>query len=235
MTPEPLFAPDASGSEVSFATARDLARRYRTSLTATALRLIDLGSAPAMMVSSLRHQRHKWFKRGAGVPRNIWPHPEPGLGAIAFDLLHGYSKRDRLADVHADAWVKRNDAWWYRIREHSITAGKGEVLSLLSWPDDTQLRATFTPNGTWLPWKPGKGARARLLRCLRDKWAYRRRRGKPGEAVLETEVPSPQRLIVLPIEELTAEAFRRLVDVVAEHKGVPRGAVLWSMLRRPKD
>ncbi len=37
------------------------------------------------------------------------------------------------------------------------------MLTLLSWPDDTQLSATFTWSGTWLPWKPGKGARTRLL------------------------------------------------------------------------
>ncbi len=97
------------------------------------------------------------------------------------------------------------------------------------------MRATFTPHATWLPWQPGKGARARLLKCLRDKWGYRRRRGKPGEAVLETEVPSKQRLVVPPIDKLDAEGFRRLVDEVAGHKEVRRGAVLWSMLKRPKE
>jgi len=66
------------------------------------------------------------------------------------------------------------------------------------------------------------------------KWRYRRRRGQPGETVLETAHPSPQRLLVPPIEALHAEGFRRLVDEVAEHKGAPRGAVLWSMLRPPK-
>ncbi len=63
----------------------------------------------------------------------------------------------------------------------------------------------------------------------------RRRRGKPGEALLETEVPSAQRLLVPPIDELDAEGFRRLVDEAAGHKGVLRGAVVWSMLKRPKE
>ncbi len=234
LMPETFFAPDAAGRDVSFDTARDLARRYRTSLTATALRLLDLGSTPAMLVCSRRHQRHKWFRHGAGVPHSLWPHPEPKLNTIAYDLLHGFPANAGPADVQADAWFKRKDAWWYRVSEDSISIGGGEVLTLLSWPDDAQLRATFVPSGTWLPWQPGKNARARLVKCLCEKWAYRRRRGKPGETVLETEVPSPQRLVVAPIESLHAEGFRRLVDEVAGHKGVLRGVVLWSMLKAPK-
>lgn len=234
LMPESFFAPEAGDREISFDTVRDLARRYRTSLTATALRLIDLGSVPSMLVCSRPRQRFKWFMHGAGVPDSLWPHPEPKEGTVAHDLLNGIPGNPDPVDVPADAWVKRKDAWWYRVCEHSISVGNDEVLSLLSWPDDTQLRATFTPVGTWLPWQPGKGARARLVKCLLDKWGYRRRRGKPGEAVLETQVPSPQRLVVPPIEMLDAEGFRRLVDEVAGHKGVQRGAVLWSMLKRPK-
>ncbi len=234
LMPETFFAPDATGREISFATARDLARRYRTSLTATALRLLDLGSTPAMIVCRRRHQRHRWFKRGAGLPRDMWPHPEPQLNAVACDLLRGFPTRTGPVGVPADAWIKRKDAWWYRVSEDSIPIGDGEVLSLLSWPDDAQLRATFTISGTWLPWKPGKGARAKLVKCLCDKWSYRRRRGEPGEAVLETTVPSPHRLVVPPLGALHAEGFRRLVDEVAGHRGVTRGVVLWSMLKRPK-
>ncbi len=235
LMPESFFAPDAAGRALSFDTVRDLARRYRTSLTATALRLIDLGSDPSMLICSRRNQRYKWFKRGAGVPRDMWPHSEAQEGTVAYDLLDRLPGNPNPVDAPAEAWIKRQDAWWYRLTEHSIPVGNGEVLTLLSWPDDTQLRATFTPAGTWLPWRAGKGARTRLLKCLRDKWAYRRRRGKPGEAVLETQVPSAQRLVVPPIDGLDAEGFRRLVDEVAGHKEVPRGAVLWSMLKRPKE
>ena len=234
LMPEGFFAPDAAGRDISFETVRDLARRYRTSVTATALRLIDLGSAPSMLICSRLRQRFKWFQHGAGVPDRMWPHPEPKAGTVAEDLLKGFPSNPDPVDVPADAWVKRNDAWWYRVREHSISIGNNEVLTLLSWPDDTQLRAIFTPVGTWLPWKPSKNGRVRLVRCLCDKWHYRRRPGKPGETVLETEMPSPQRLVVPSIGMLDAKGFRRIVDEVAEHKRVRRGAVLWSMLRPPK-
>ena len=188
-----------------------------------------------MLVCSRHRQRFKWFMHGAGVPDHIWPHPEPKEGTVAYQLLSGVADESDPQDVPADAWFKRKDAWWFRVCEHSISVGNGEVLSLISWPDDTQLRATFTPVGTWLPWQPGKGARARWLQCLRTEWGYRRRRGEPGQAVLETEIPSRQQLVVPPIEKLDAEGFRRLVDEVARHKGVPRGAILWSMLKRPKE
>ena len=234
LMPEHLFAPDVAGREISFDVARDLARRYRTSLTATALRLIDLGTVPAMIVRSRLGRRYRWFQRGAGVPREMWPHPEPVAGAVARGLLDGLSGGPDPVEVPADAWLERKDAWWYRVREHSIAVGDGEVLTLLSWPDDAQLRATFTQAGTWLPWQPGKNARARLIRCLCDKWRYRRRRGPSGATVLETRVPSPYELTVPPAGSLDAEGFRRLVDDVAAHKRMPRGGVLLSMLRRPK-
>lgn len=233
LMPEVFFRPDAAGRAIDFATARVLARRYRTSLTATALRLIELGSTPSMMVCSRRGQRFKWFKHGAGVTDKMWPHPEPRPGTLAHALLRGEPVK-RPAAVASDAWFKRKDAWWYRVIEDSVKSVNGEVLSLLSWPDEAQLEATFTPQGTWLPWQPGKGARRRLLRCLREKWGYRRLRGKKGEAVLETDAPSPQKLTVPPIEALDAEGFRGLVDEVAAHKGVRRGVVLKSMLKTPK-
>ncbi len=234
LMPEGWFAPDAAGREISFDTVRDLAQHYRTSLTATALRLLELGSTPAMLIRSCRDQPNRWFRRGAGVPRSLWPHPEPWPGTVAFDLLHGHSLHTGLTAVAADGWIDRRDAWWFRVNEDSLPVGGGDVLTLISWPDDAQLRATFTLAGTWLPWKPGKNARARLLKCLCDKWSYRRRRGQPGETVLETDQPTPQHLTVSSAEALDVEGFRRLVDEVATHKGVPPGIVLRSMLRRPK-
>ncbi len=240
LMPEGWFTPDAAGREISFDTARDLAQRYRTSLTATALRLIDLGSTPAMLVRSHRGQRGHWFRHGAGVPHRLWPHPEPKTGTLAYELLAGRQANTGPTAVAADGWIQTRDAWWFRVSEDSLLVPSGDVLTLLSWPDDAQLRATFTPAGTWLPWQPGKNARARLLQCLCNKWAYRRRHGKPGETVLgtgnvlETNLPTPQRLVAPPSEALDTEGFRRLVDEVARHKGVQRGAILRSMLRRPK-
>ncbi len=60
--------------------------------------------------------------------------------------------------------------------------------------------------------------------------SWKRRRGKPGEAVLETEVPSAQRLAVPPIDSLDAEGFRQLMDEVAGHKGAIDGTPIGEFL-----
>lgn len=247
LMPEAWFAGDAAGREISFATVFDLARRYRTSLTATALRLIDLGSAPATLVRI--HQRPRWFRNrqglwwrpGSGVPEGLRLHAEPLPGAVAYDLL-----TDRPADpgptvVNSELWIQRQDAWWYRLHEDSRVIGNGDVLTLLSWPDNAQLRGARTYPGSWLPWKPGKNARTRLIRCLCDRWHYRQQRRKSGDdtpvgsSILITDRPRPQRLVVPPARKLHAEDFRRWVDQVAKHQGVKVGAVLLSMLQRPRE
>ena len=42
------------------------------------------------------------------------------------------------------------------------------MLTLLSWKNGQQLEAACAASGTWLPWKPGKNARARLAMMLQE-------------------------------------------------------------------
>jgi Zn-dependent peptidase ImmA (M78 family) len=54
LLPSAIFSPYARNREVTFATVRDLADRFQTSLTATAIRLVELVSFPAMIVCAPR-------------------------------------------------------------------------------------------------------------------------------------------------------------------------------------
>lgn len=81
-----------------------------------------------------------------------------------------------------------------------------------------------------MPWEPGQNARRRLVKTLREKWGNRRVRGAPGEAVLVTDEPSAQRLVIPDPRHLDREALRGVVAAVAAHKGVERDDVLLSML-----
>ncbi len=164
----------------------------------------------------------------------FWPREQPGPGTMAHRLLLGGGRNPGPTDVRADGWFERQDAWWFTVREDSLEAGNGEVLSLLWWKEQGQLTAARWPSGTWLPWTPGKNARRRLIKTLREKWDYRRLRGAKGEAVLVTEEPSDQRLVIASAERLGKEGFRGVVATVAEHKGVARDEVLLSMLVEPK-
>ncbi len=233
LMPASMFTADAEGRDVTFDTVRDLARRYRTSLTATALRLVRLGSFPSMLVCSRRAERWKWFYRGPGVPQEMWPRDQPGPGTSAHELLRGRRVSSGPRIVGAEGWLERKDAWWFEISEDSVAVQRGEVLSLLWWRELGQLKASLAPGATWLPWSPGRNARRRLAGTLCAKWGYRRRRVR-GEMVLETEEPSPHRLVLPALGELGVEKVRGFVSEVARHKGVERGAVLLSMLALPE-
>lgn len=234
LMPKAFFVPDAAGRPITFATVWSLARRYRTSVTATALRLVDYGSYPAMIVCSRPVNRWRFFHQGAGVGRDFWPRDQPGPQTVAHKLLLGWGRRPGPTDVPSDGWFERKDAWWYMIREDSVEVGNGEVLSLLWWKEPGQIKASQMAGGTWLPWAPGQNARRRLIKTLREKWGYRRVRGAKGEAVLVTEEPSHQRLVIADHRSLDEKTLRGLVAAVAEHKGVGRDAVLLSMLVEPK-
>lgn len=139
LLPEKLFGPDGRNQEMTFATVRKLADRYGTSLTATAIRLVELGSFPAMLICNERGSRRwKWFSRGPDVPDNLWPADEPGAESVAYDLLRGGDGEESATDVSAGAWFDDESADRYVISEDSIRSGDF-VLSLLWWRDEHQL------------------------------------------------------------------------------------------------
>jgi Zn-dependent peptidase ImmA (M78 family) len=139
LLPDFMFAPRAKNKEITFATVRDLAKEFKTSLTATAIRLVELGSFPAMIVCN-EPGRRKWFIRGPDVPDVLWPHDEPGRDTVAYDLLRVSESLAGSADIYADGWISHQDSHKYSLQEDSIRLGSsGMVLSLLWWKNERQL------------------------------------------------------------------------------------------------
>ncbi len=156
LMPRSLFVPHAAGREMTFATVRDLARRNRTSLTATAFRLLEHGSYSAMLVCSRRGDRTPWFRRrrGAGEPwfkrgthlgHNMYPVVESEPGSVAYELLRGSREEPGSVEVPANVWINRKDAWWFTLLEDSVRRRDGEVLSLLWWERPGQLDFASIP------------------------------------------------------------------------------------------
>ncbi|MEE8523536.1 MAG: ImmA/IrrE family metallo-endopeptidase [Thermoanaerobaculia bacterium] len=230
LMPQSLFVPDAESREMTFATVRELARRYRTSITATAFRLIEHGSFPAMLVCSRRGEQWPWFKRGTHVYHGMYPWPEPGSGSVAYELLQGSRDEPGSVEVPANVWINRKDAWWFTLREDSVRMRNGDVLSLLWWTNLGQLEFASIPAAVWLPWTPGKKAVQRLARILRNKWGWRRVRGVAGEVVLETDQPSFARIVLPDPRANDEQGFRSVVADVARHHGVTADEILASML-----
>jgi Zn-dependent peptidase ImmA (M78 family) len=138
LLPKFMFEPRAKNKDIVFDTVRELARDFQVSLTATAIRLVELGSFPAMIVCNERGHR-RWFIRNSDVPEMIWPKDTPGAYTNAYELLHGSIESDGPVDVQADGWINHPLSRQYTLREDSIRLGDHFVLSLLWWKDERQL------------------------------------------------------------------------------------------------
>lgn len=136
LLPEPLFKRDARGKDMTLVTARGLAERYQTSLTATTIRLVELGSFPAMVVC-MEQGRRKWFVRGPDVPNGVWPVERLQRDSLAYEIVEG-GKGVGPIDVEASNWIDHPDAEHFPISEDSVRSGNF-VLSLLWWKDERQL------------------------------------------------------------------------------------------------
>ena len=69
-----------------------------------------------------------------------------------------------------------------------------------------------------------------LARALCRLWGYREVAQRGSHIILQTEVPGHQRLPVPAHKTLRVGTLHAILDLVAEHKGVSREAVLDSIL-----
>jgi len=123
---------------MDFNVVKSLAQTFITSLTSTAIRLVECGPLPAMLVSYSDTGR-EWFVRGSGVPEQLWPAQKPRPNTYAFDLLRGAMERELQGEVPAEAWFDHQTAEGNDIHEHSFRTSYGDVLSLLWWKNEQML------------------------------------------------------------------------------------------------
>lgn len=136
LLPEPMFRPAARSQPVNLATAESLAATFQTSLTATVIRLVELGPQPAMVVCSSREGRRAWFFCSQDVP--FWPHDALDRETVAWDIARG-SAPSGPVEVDAAAWIQDTPAGLYSLVEDSTALGPDLLLSLLWWKDERQL------------------------------------------------------------------------------------------------
>lgn len=138
LLPRNMFVPRARNCPINHESVAELARAFETSLTATAIRLVELGSYPSMLVCSDTDGR-KWFSRSPIVPRTLMPRQVPGKGSLAAALLSGTTRPSGPEEVDADEWIDHPDAHRYCLREDSVRVTEGLVLTLLWWRDERQI------------------------------------------------------------------------------------------------
>lgn len=142
LLPRKLFQPVARSMAPTFESTRELARMFTTSLTATAIRFVELSQEPAMIIASDPRHGRKWFSASDKVPKNLWPLSRPGANTAAAKLLDGrLTSMSNPLDVEADEWIEHRDAHRYTIVEDSMLGYGGLVLTLLWWQDQSQIVA----------------------------------------------------------------------------------------------
>lgn len=137
LLPRSMFSSRAKNKSMTLETASSLATTFQTSLTATAMRLVQLGSFPAVMVVS-DSTRMRWFRRGPNVPESLWPHA-PGRKTFAYDISRG--KADSGSDhVYVDEWLS-GAVERHTVHEDSRRLTDDRVLTILWWTDESPLKA----------------------------------------------------------------------------------------------
>jgi hypothetical protein len=116
LMPEFMFKPRARGCPMTFDTVNDLAKEFQTSRTATAIRLVELGSYPAMLVCYGMEGR-RWHISGPDVPDVFWPQKELNHDTDAFAQIFGQPKPSRPLIVDADSWIDHRSSSHYTICE----------------------------------------------------------------------------------------------------------------------
>jgi hypothetical protein len=138
LLPLTVFGRYAYSKPITLQAVRELAHKFDTSLTATAIRLVQHGSFPAMVVY-LSDRRRKWFIGGPDVPGVLSPREMAGKRTVAWDLMHGSSGEPGPTTVQADGWFTNREAENYELVEDSVRFTDGSVLALLWWKNEKQI------------------------------------------------------------------------------------------------
>lgn len=133
-----MFKPLArSIKRPTFDGVKDLSDTFRTSITATAIRLVDMNVWPLLLVCHSKQGR-AWFKRSKDVPERWFPQKELSADSVAFERLFGVAERTRAQQIGAESWFDHREADHYDLIEDAIRTSKGQVLTLL-WIEDQEM------------------------------------------------------------------------------------------------
>lgn len=137
--PPYLFEPLAKlAKKATFEAIDDLSREFQTSRTATALRMVDYGPEPAMLICH-NQQKRLWFRRGRTVPERWFPRDEIDAESSALEVLHGRTERTRRSLIGADAWFDRREAERFEVFEQTIKSQNGTTISLIVFKSPAML------------------------------------------------------------------------------------------------
>lgn len=139
LMPSMLFAEAAANKPITMATARKLADDFQVSLTASAIRLVELGSFPSIVVCNGPHG-YKWSWRHPDLPLSVKVRRLLSKHTDAYSLIsHLDATPSGPTEVDADDWVEHIIGDEYVVTEDSVRIGNQVVLSLIWWHNEYPL------------------------------------------------------------------------------------------------
>ncbi|MBT8369251.1 MAG: ImmA/IrrE family metallo-endopeptidase [Deltaproteobacteria bacterium] len=146
----------------------EIAKRFRTTLTATALRYVGISKEPCALVVS-NDGIIRWYKKSDSFNFHVKVREKLSFDTHAFDFFDGVSLPEKPDSVPARAWLAGEIDEEAELFEQSLSLGSyGVVLSLLWICDDVKttyrryddepeepefdLTNPFTPDGKRWQW-----------------------------------------------------------------------------------
>jgi hypothetical protein len=144
LMPHFMFKPLAEGREPTFGTVGDLTKAFLTSRPATAIRLVQYGSFPSILLCHGIDGRRRWFTCSQGLQGLVWPRRELSHNTQAFEVLYGGSTHNRPVKSSAGEWIDCRGAYRHQVFEHSIKIDTEMVLTLLWWKKRSDVDALIS-------------------------------------------------------------------------------------------
>ena len=124
---------------LTVAAVRSIADAFQATVTATAIRIVEMDTSPAMVIMYGTRGR-QWFARSRMVSDKWFPMVEPHHESYAHDLLHcSGTEQSSPRKIGADAFFDRREAEMYEVEEQSIRVGEQEVITLIHFRDGDML------------------------------------------------------------------------------------------------
>lgn len=139
LMPRYLFEPSTRRfAKMNLDAAEELSHDFNVSLSAAAIRLVEFGPAPAMVICH-RVGKKPWFHRHPHVPETFFPKAELHPDSYAMDVWSGKVARSRMATVGADAWINHWKAERFQVVEQTFRTGRDRILTMVWWQNEAQI------------------------------------------------------------------------------------------------
>jgi len=125
-------------TQPTFDTIFSIADVFDVSKTCTAIRYVEHGHFPCMLVCYTQAGR-KWFRRNKDVPRKLFPHDQLDHESEAFEVLYGAKGKTKRVMSPGDAWFNWRMADRFEVWEETVQLIEGETLTLLTWKNEKML------------------------------------------------------------------------------------------------